>query len=480
LLRPRAKPLGDFMLPMRRFLLAAACAVPLLLAACGGGGDDAGGACGPTAASGSTADRQDWLRCYFNDNYLWYQLADNPSPLGFSTVDAYFDALLYDGGDAIPDGGGAVWPVDSYSGFESTESFNRFYGDGQTLGYGVAVNGLEAVAQGATRLFVRYVEPLSPAARSALIANGLQRGDEIISINNTPVATLIAADDFAVLTPDAAGNQLSLSVRRGNNPAVAVTLTAAVFALTPVQSGQVVSSSGGRRIGYVFVKDMIDQVEAPLATAMTSFRNQDIDDLVLDLRYNGGGLVSMGRTVASHVAGGAQSGKVFTRLLYNDKQSRSNQTVAFTNPGGWSGLSRVYVLMGERTCSASEQVINGLRGVGVDVIAVGDITCGKPVGSLPRDDGWGTTYSVINFEGVNVQNQGRYFDGLAPTCTVAEDLARPIGALDDPLLIAAASHVDGNGCPTAQSRETPQSRDPAKRKRYNGADGGERSGMTVR
>jgi carboxyl-terminal processing protease len=258
-------------------------------------------------------------------------------------------------------------------------------------------------------------------------------------------------------------------------------LSAAEFALTPVQSGQRVFSQGGRRIGYVFIKDMISQVGSPLGTTMTSFKNQGIDELVLDLRYNGGGLVSMGSTVASYASGSPHTGKVYTRLLYNDQQSGNNQTFAFGNPGSWAGFPRVYVLMGERTCSASEQVINGLRGVGVTVVAIGDVTCGKPVGFLPDDDGWGTTYSIVNFEGVNALNEGRYFNGLAPTCAVAEDFAQPIGALADPLLVAAAFHADNNGCPVSLSRESPSARqsNPA-RPRYNGADGGERPGMSAR
>ncbi len=467
---------------MPRFLRAVACAAPLLLSACGGGSDDNNiNSCPSAAASSGVADRQDWLRCYFNETYLWYQLSPNPAPNAFTTVESYFDALLYNGGDPIPNGGGATWPADRRSGFQTTESFNRLFGDGQALGYGISVNGLEAVAQRSTQLFVRYVEPLSPAARSTAIDNGLQRGDEIISINNTPVATLIAADDFSLITSDAAGTPLSLSVRRGSGPLVNVTLTAAVFTLAPVQSARTVQSQGGRDIGYVFVKDMISQVDSPLRTAMTSFRNQGIDDLVLDLRYNGGGLVSMGGTVASYASGSPHNGKVYTQLLYNDKQSGNNQTFSFSNPGAWAGFSTVYVLTGERTCSASEQVINGLRGVGVNVVAIGNVTCGKPVGFLPQDDGQGFTYSIVNFEGVNARSQGRYFDGLAPTCPVTEDLGKPIGAVDDPLLVAAAFYADGGTCPpSAAARETAQSRDPATRKRYNGADGGERSGMSAR
>jgi carboxyl-terminal processing protease len=466
-------------MPMPRTIRAALCAVPVLLTACGGGGGDDG--CPSAAASGSVADRQAWLRCQFNENYYWYALAPNPSPGGFTSVETYFDALLYNGGGLIPGGGGATWPSDRYSYFQSTADFNQFFGDGKTLGYGVAVNGLEAVSNGDTRLFVRYVEPNSPAALTPGISGGLRRGDEILSIGGTPVSTLIAADDFSALTPSAQGQQLNLQVKRGTSPAGTVILSATVFDLTPVQNGARLQTLGGRVFGYVFVKDMISQANAPLATTMTAFRNQGVQDLVIDLRYNGGGLVSVGGTVASYASGNRATGQVYTRLLYNDKQQAKNEDFRFTNPNNWAGFARAYVLMGERTCSASEQVINGLRGVGINVIGVGGMTCGKPVGFSPNDDGWGTTYSVVNFEGVNALNQGRYFDGLAPTpgCAVAEDFSTAIGALDDPLLTTAAFHMDNGACPVAGTREQPQARS-ATRARYTGADGGERSGMLGR
>ncbi len=463
---------------LTRILRGLACALPIVLAACGGGEADRD--CPSAADSSSVGDRNEWLRCYFNENYLWYRLSPNPSPNGYATVDAYFDALLYDGGDAIPGGGGATWPADRYSGYQSTESFNRFFGDGRTLGWGVAVNGLEAVAGGQTRLFIRYVEPLSPAAQTGALAGGLRRGDEIVAINTIPVATLIAADDFSALSADTEGQPLRLDVRRGAT-SVGVVLSAANFALTPVQSGQLVLSPNGRRIGYVFVKDMISQVGNPLGTVMSSFRTQGIQELVLDLRYNGGGLVSMGGTVASYASGSPGNGRLYTRLLYNDRQSGSNQDFLFSNPGNWAGFTTVYVLAGERTCSASEQVINGLRGIGVTVRVIGDTSCGKPVGFLPQDDGQGTTYSVVNFEGVNAQNQGRYFNGLTPTCAVGEDFSLAIGDLSDPLLVAAAYAIDNGGvCPVTLTRETPAARSLTGRKPYRGADGGERTGMSGR
>jgi carboxyl-terminal processing protease len=460
-----------------RSLRRLALALPVFLAACGGGSDGP-----PGAGSCSVTGEQAFLSSYFDDNYFWYRLSPKPSPDGFTTTAAYFDALLYRGGDAIPNGGGATWPSDRYSGFQSTESFNRFFGDGQSLGYGLALAGLEVTGQPNAPLYVRYLEPAGPAALA-----GVLRGERIMSLNGRTAADIIAADDFSALTPNAAGDVLDLVLRNAAGQDRNMRLTAAVFSLTPVQNGQVVLSQNNQRLGYVFIKDMISQVSSPLGSVMTNFRNQGIQQLVLDLRYNGGGLVSMGATVASYGAGNRGAGQAYTTLLYNDKQSNNNRTYTFSNPGAWAGFSKVYVLAGERTCSASEQVVNGLRGVGVDAVLIGDVTCGKPVGFSPRDAGCGTTYSIVNFEGVNARNEGRYFNGLTPTCAVAEDFAQPIGDtgvgdnIGDPLLVAAAFHADNNSCPVALTRESPSARslNPA-RARYNGGDGGERSGMSAR
>ena len=460
----------------RRSWYSAVCAVPLLLAACGGGDEDFGT---PPPVSCSIAGQQDWLQTYMNDWYFWYALSPKPSPVAFGTVDAYFDALIYRGGAQIPGApAGTLWPSDRYSGFQSTESFNRFFGDGQTLGYGIAVAGLEVTEptpQPSQPLYVRYVGPLSPASGA-----GVLRGDRVMSINGIAAATVINANDFGALTPGAAGERLTLVLRNALGADRTVTLTAAVYALTPVQNAQVLQTDNRRSIGYVTIKDMIDQAETPLANAFASFRASNVQELVLDLRYNGGGLVSVGRTVASYAAGSRASGQLFARLLYSDKRSANNQDYAFTDPAAWAGFAKVYVLMGPRTCSASEQVINGLRGAGVNVVAIGDTSCGKPVGFLPQGNSCGTTYNVVNFESVNARSEGRYFDGFQATCAVAEDFTRPAGDTSDPLLVAAAYHADNGACPAGTAaREQVQSRTTA-RTRYNGADGGERTGMSAR
>lgn len=420
---PAARPLSAV---LRRAALAL---LPAVLAACGGGGGGSDGAEECTVRS-----RQVWLRDYMDDWYFWYRISPSPSPSGYSTLESYFDALLYTGSSAD-------FPADRWSYYDSTEDFNRFWGEGRTMGYGVSVAGLEVEDRPDQPLYVRAVE-----ARSDAAARGVVRGDEIVSIDGVSAAELIADGSFSVLTAGETGETITMVLRR-DGATRSVTLTATEYALTPVPATTVLTTTGGRKLGYVAVKDMISQVTTPLGQAFASFASAGVDEVVLDLRYNGGGLVSVGATVASYVTGAAKSGQAYARLLYNDRHQDENQTFAFQNPSAAAGVSRVFVLVGPRTCSASEQVINGLRGVGVEVVAIGDTTCGKPVGFLPEDDGCGTTYSVVNFESVNARNEGRYFDGFVPTCTVAEDFTRTLGSAGEPLLAAAATYADSGACP---------------------------------
>lgn len=404
---------------------AAALAAAALLSACGGGGGD-----GLTC---SIADQKTWFREYMNDWYFWYANSPSPDPSGFASVDAYFDALLYEG--TLAD-----FPKpDTWSYLVSQVDFDRTYGEGRSLSYGVFVTGLEAGGNPDNPLFIRYLDPGSPGAVA-----GLARGDQILSVNGRPAAELIAANDFSALVPTQVGNTVSLGIRNDGGDRL-VTLTASIYDLQPVQGSQVITTPNGRKMGYVMVKDMIDQAVSPIDVAFGQFKAQGVQDVMLDLRYNGGGLVSVAEKIASFPNGPATSGQVFTSLLYNNKRSGYNESFRFHNYTNAAGLSRVYVLTGPRTCSSAESVINGLRPF-VTVVTIGDTTCGKPVGFLPQPDGCGTVVNAVNFEAVNSRNEGRYFDGFDASCAVAEDFAEPIGGVNDPLRIAAEDHADGFAC----------------------------------
>ena len=436
-------------------------AVLATLTGCGGGGGSSaitvppGGSTpgDPVAvAPGCTVDEQKvQLRDYFAAQYFWNTWSPKPDLGAASTVEGYLEALRYAGGDVIPgDATAARWPRDRWTGYQPTESFNRVYGDGESLGYGVAVAGQEVLGQPDRPLYVRYVEPASPAGLA-----GINRGDQVLALNGRPTPEVIAADDFSALTAKTVGETLDLRLRTAAGNERAVSLRSAVYPLRPVDGKAVLPLPGGRQVGYLYVHQMIDQAVPRMMEAFNDFRTAGVSELVLDLRYNGGGLVSVGRDLASLMAGAAVVGQPYARLVYNRQQSGSDATYAFGPSEVALTLKRVYVLAGRRTCSASEQVVNGLRGVGVEVVLIGETTCGKPVGWVPRNQ-CGNTYSIVNFESLNARGQGRYFDGFTPTCAVAETWREPTGSTADPLTAAALSHAQTGRCPAlAEQRAKP-------------------------
>ncbi|MFT3816406.1 MAG: S41 family peptidase [Rubrivivax sp.] len=421
---------------------AAAAVGAALLAGCGGGKDDVYSPLPPLPGIAcSTLDERAWLDAYFDEWYFWYRQAPNPNPARDMSLGEFFEASLYAGNDP-------EFPrADRWSYIESTADYDRFFSDGRLLGYGVYLAGLETQADPARPLRVRYVEPLSDAA-----AQGVQRGDRIVSVNGRTAAEIVAADDYGIFTPSAEGQRLALVLDNGNGQRT-VNLRANAFALSPVTGARVLQTPQGRRMGYLHVKDLISQAESGIAAAFADFRAQGVQELAIDLRYNGGGLVSLSRTLASYVSAGRTRSQTFARLRFNDKLARDHdESFRFDNPPAALGLSRVYVLAGPRTCSAAELVINGLKPF-VDVVVVGATSCGKPVGFQPvsRCD---STFNVVNFESVNAAGQGRYWDGLSPSCPVAEDFGKPLGSADEPLLAAAQGHADGGGCPAASASDT--------------------------
>jgi carboxyl-terminal processing protease len=447
----------------RRFCIAT---LPLLLASCGGGNG--------SEDKCSVANQKTWLGDYMNEWYFWTAISPKPNAANFNGVEDYFTALQYITTSPNLD-------YDRFSRRETDESFNRFFGDGNTLGYGVSVAGLELGTDSSKPLLVRYVEPVSPA-----FAQGVQRGDRVISVNGRTAADIIAKEDFSGLTANKAGDVLALVLNR-NGADRSVNITAAVFALTPVRNSKVITTSGGRKLGYLLVNNMVTQALTPFEDAFAQFKAAAVTDVVLDLRYNGGGLVSTGNTLASYIAGARGSGLNYAKLRYNEKRAAaSNFNYAFEQKASALNLSRVFVLMGRRTCSASEQVINGLKGAGLAVVTVGENTCGKPVGFLPTSY-CGYTYSVVNFDSVNQLNVGDYYKGLEASCPVAEDFSKVQAAADDPLLAATQFYADTgkclprpvNGAPaTAQSaRSAADASQPA---RALGSEPGEWRGVVTR
>lgn len=389
----------------------------------------------PLADSCAIDDQKSRLRQHMHDQYFWYESMSNPDPAPFTDITSYFYALLFTGDGALPRGD--IW---SYA--ITTTQYNSFYEEGQMLGWGFSVASVLVAEQPGVALLVRYVEPQSPAAQA-----GLLRGETLVAINGTP--SLDYLDDAhalnAALTANAAGDVLDLLVRNTQGIGRNVTVYAGVFPLTPVPLSHIVYSSAGKPIGYVMVKDFIEPMQLRLENIFADFKAHGVQEIVLDLRYNGGGRVSAARTLASYAGGSNFANSTFARFNYNNKQQQNNFTVNFEYLRSAMPATRVFVLTSASTCSASELVINSLAPF-VDAVQIGGTTCGKPVGSNPYDGQCGTTYAAVTFETFNAAGEGRYWNGLAPRCAVDDDFNHPLGSDDEALLATARHYVDHGTC----------------------------------
>jgi hypothetical protein len=191
------------------------------------------------------------------------------------------------------------------------------------------------------------------------------------------------------------------------------------------------------------MKDFITQAEAPLATAFNNFRAAGARDVILDLRYNGGGRISTATLLASLVAGSAYNGQVFTNLIFNAKNAAQNTSYKLASQT--TGFDRVVVLTGARTCSASELVVNGLKPY-VQVVTVGGQTCGKPFGFVPVTS-CSSTFSAVNFESFNANGEGSYYNGIAATCPATDDFNGQLGDPAEALTAVASSYLQNGLCP---------------------------------
>ena len=406
--------------------------------------------------SGTLDNEKSWVRGWIDETYLWYgEVPTSLKAADYATPITWFNVLKT---TATTPSGRAK---DRFHFTYDTEAYRQLTQGGVAAGYGMETAAIRSSPPRDIR--IALVEPGSPANTA-----GLARGAKILNIdgvdvvNSTGTANVNAIN--GALSPKAVGESHTFTFEVNGVAQSPVQLTAANVTSVPVQNVQVIDTGSGR-VGYLLFNDHITTSESKLIDAVNSFKQgAGIQDLVLDMRYNGGGQLLIASRLAYMIASpSVTAGKTFEQLVFNDKNpfrlsvaqtltpfvstSRSGQ------PLPTLGLSRVTVLTGPDTCSASESVVNSLRGVGVTVNLVGGTTCGKPYGFYPQDN-CGTTYFAIQFKGVNQQGSGDYGDGFAPTagCTVADDFTHQLGDQSEARLSAALTLRSTGACPAGSSK----------------------------
>lgn len=428
---------------------------------------------------GDFLDENYFLRSWSNDTYLWYDEINDVDPAVYdentNDVRDYFDLLRT---FALTPSG---TEKDQFHFFQDTAEYQQRQSSGQEAGYGVR---LELISGSPPReIIVSYVVDDFARLNPNVV---LERGASILSVDGVDVAYGSDVDTLnRGLFPEA-GASHELEVRDlGATETRTINVTAGIVTEPPVLLTEILETDTGA-VGYLVFNSFNDPSEAQLVAAIESFQEADVVDVVLDIRYNGGGLLAIASQLAYMLVGpGAASGRTFEELQFNDKYPNTNPVtleslspdpflttaVGFSVPANtalpWLELNRLFVLTTSATCSASESLINGLRGIDIPVYQFGSNTCGKPYGFYPQNN-CGTTYFTIQFKGINAKGFGDYSEGFAPIsdtdntlssdqlpgCTVGENYS-PLGSGSESLLQSALAYrLNEGGCPASSSLAT--------------------------
>jgi len=407
----------------------------VLLQACGGGGGDT--APPPSAEACSIANQRQSLRGFMQEQYYWYR--DMPAPdEGAATMDAYFRSML-------------VRPLDRFSYSQPTEEYQQVFTEGRRVGYGYTLVWSDMAR---TQLRVRSVEPLSPAARA-----GLARGDRIEAIDGYTPADIAAGLLPPVTTP---GVPRTFTAVTAAGQWKMLTVTSEEYLLSPVAATNVfdvTAPAGPAKVGYLAYNQFVAYSREQLEAVFSQFAEAGVGEVILDLRYNGGGDVTMSRQLASLLGGTATLGQIYASLRFNDRQASRNMYLLFNMPATvgtplGAGLRRVFVIASGGTASASELLINGLQPF-VEVVLIGEPTYGKPYGFVPFEL-CGTTYQAVQFESFNALGVGGFTSGFPPTCSVPDDLEHQLGDPAEARIRTALNYVATGSCGAAAALRAPK------------------------
>ena len=425
----------------------------LALASCGGGGSSpppTSGGPTPTPTPSSSAcglrAQQDFADGVLNEWYLFPSLLATANPASFSDLQSYLDARVAPA---------RAQNRDRFFTFAtSIAEENALINSGASAGFGIRLFYDTA----ANRVFV--TEAFEGANG---LAAGLDRGAEITAIGTSSttlqsVSSLMASGGpqavVNALGPSTAGTSRVLRFIQPGGATIERSITKTDFSLDPLSDryGALVLDDGGKKVGYINLRTfIISDASNQLRTAFGQFAAQGVTELIIDLRYNGGGLVDVA-DIMGDLMGKGRTGQVWSRTVLRASKSAENETRLFRNEASAIAPTRIAFITTNASASASELVTNSMIPyLGTNMALVGSNTFGKPVGQfgfdLPSCD---LRVRAIAFQTVNANDQGEYFTGLASvvpnTCRAGDDITRPLGDPREASIAAALDFLAGRTC----------------------------------
>jgi len=344
---------------------------------------------------------------YMKEWYLWYDTMPAVSANNFSTRQELLDTLT-------------LKPTDRWSFIQKTSEYNDYYSRGMYTGHGI---GLRWDSEGNLKVAFIFDD-------SDLQSSGVSRGWEVTAINGNDILAGQVIDT-SILGPDEEGIQNSFSFRTPGGSTQILTSTKKIIDINSVLHSEIIDIAG-KKAGYFVFQSFTDASKDELTVLFSDFLNADIDELIIDLRYNSGGLTDASRYLGNLFFGQVAYKGTFLKFVYNDKKSDRNVDLRFETETNSIIVPRVFFITSRSTASASEVLINAIKPYDdrIDMIVVGDTTHGKPVGMIAKQF---TDYTLVpvTYYMYNRDNEGEFFEGLPPDHYVADDLDEAFGSLEE-------------------------------------------------
>ena len=373
----------------------------------------------------SNSDQKRFVRDATLDWFLWNDLLPDKVKIGDYDSPAELLASLIQ-----------VQPLDNYSYIGSAAADAAFFGAGQYLGFGFSLRQVAAGDVRLTRVF----------ASSPVAVAGFARGQRIVALDGRSIAEIEAAEGIAAAMSAAT---ISFTLRETDGVTeFTASVSEDVVTINPVPQWRLIPTAGGPPIGYLELSAFINTADSMLDTVFADFRANNVTDVIVDLRYNGGGLVNTAGLFGDLLGGVIAENLTFSRTLFNaDRSVEYDSEELFARLANSISLSRLVVIATPSTASASELLTNSMMSH-VDVAIVGDRTFGKPVGQVGFEF-CGSILRLTAFQTVNADGLGDYFGGLPADCLAVDDLDLPLGDAADPNMVAAVNYMETGACPAA-------------------------------
>ncbi len=281
---------------------------------------------------------------------------------------------------------------------------------------------------------------------SDMYAKGVRRGWIIKQINGTDLAPIFIANDYeaysALLGDASAGVTNTFLFGKPDGTEMTLTTAKASFTVNTVLDYDTLHLSTGIT-GYLAFDAFLSVSSSELESAFSFFETWNVNNIIVDLRYNGGGYLDVAQLLSSYIIGNAYTSQTWIKMCYNSTiATAENQTFGFTTTSHPLYLTNAVFITTDNTASASEVVISSLKPY-IDVKLVGSTTHGKPTGMDLFQYQYKFVFAPVTFEYKNSQDYGAFYDGIPVDVEAADDYTRDFGDRKESSIAAAIALIEG-------------------------------------